>query len=72
MPESALRPWRTLLVIALLALAACAARPHAEFVPATPPPQGFQDHLDRLGVPLALPTAGKAIVVNVPAFELIA
>jgi murein L,D-transpeptidase YcbB/YkuD len=32
----------------------------------------FQAALDALGVPLTLPPSGKAIVVNIPAFELIA
>lgn len=32
----------------------------------------FQARLDRFGIPLRLPAAGKAILVNVPAFELIA
>jgi murein L,D-transpeptidase YcbB/YkuD len=42
--------------------------------PAPPPPpvSAFQRALDDLGVPLRLPPQGKAIVVNVPAFELIA
>lgn len=32
----------------------------------------FQRELDSIGVPLHLPARGKAIVVNIPAFELIA
>jgi murein L,D-transpeptidase YcbB/YkuD len=32
----------------------------------------FQQSLDRYGVPLSVPQSGKAIVVNVPAFQLIA
>jgi murein L,D-transpeptidase YcbB/YkuD len=31
----------------------------------------FQASLDRLGVPFAVPRKGKAILVNIPAFELI-
>ena len=61
-------------VLALWLLAACALpEPRPWQAPPTPPPGAvnFQDHLDALGVPLDLP-AGKAIVVNVPAFELIA
>ncbi len=56
------------------ALLACAEPPRespapaAEAPPAVPP---FQAALDRHGIPLALPQ-GKAILVNVPAFELIA
>jgi len=66
------------LVIALCflvaALAACrtSAQPSA---PAAADPLAiseFQRHLDRLGVPLKLPARGQAIVVKVPAFELIA
>jgi murein L,D-transpeptidase YcbB/YkuD len=36
------------------------------------PASVFQHHLDRLGVSIELPATGKAILVNVPAFELIA
>ena len=36
------------------------------------PTSQFQRHLDRLGVPFQVPSAGKAILVNVPAFELVA
>jgi len=32
----------------------------------------FQQSLDRHGIPLSVPQSGKAIVVNVPAFQLIA
>ena len=32
----------------------------------------FQDHLDRAGIAYRVPTSGKAILVNIPAFELIA
>lgn len=41
----------------------------------TPVPTGgseFQAALDRLGVPYQVPQRGKAILVNIPAFELIA
>ncbi|WP_227271941.1 L,D-transpeptidase family protein [Roseobacter weihaiensis] len=41
----------------------------------TPVPKGsseFQGALDRLGVPYQVPRRGKAILVNIPAFELIA
>ncbi|MFW5832978.1 MAG: hypothetical protein ACOCYE_02630, partial [Pseudomonadota bacterium] len=53
-------------------LGACEPQPRDSAAWMPPPPPGFQAHLDRLDVPLDLPTAGKAIVVNVPAFELIA
>jgi len=39
---------------------------------AQPAASGFQDLLDRLGVPYRVPPYGKAILVNVPAFELVA
>ena len=63
-------------VAILLALAACAVPPPASAPDAAPPPEArassFQRALDRHGIDLALPREGKAIVVNVPAFELIA
>ncbi|MBK0398593.1 L,D-transpeptidase family protein [Limibaculum sp. M0105] len=46
--------------------------PPAAEVKAPPVASPFQQELDRLGVPLRLPARGKAIVVNIPAFELIA
>ena len=70
---------RPALILLLLALAGgCATReppaasdpPAAAAAPAAEP--DFEDRLDRAGVPLDLPDAGKAIVVNIPAFELIA
>jgi hypothetical protein len=69
------RLWRRLRLIAVLAgLAACAPAPPdigARRV-APPPSSVFQGHLDRLGVPYRPPARGKAILVNVPAFELVA
>jgi murein L,D-transpeptidase YcbB/YkuD len=76
---------RTLALLVLAGLtAACAtaSRP-APDAAATPPAtatpaageddrSSFQAALDRLGVPLDLPDEGKAIVVNIPAFELVA
>jgi murein L,D-transpeptidase YcbB/YkuD len=62
-------------VLALLALlAGCAT---AELAPRPAavepaPASTFQAELDRLGVPLDLPETGKAIVVNIPAFALVA
>lgn len=69
--------------LAALALVACApgssVPPTAragETAARTSPPVAatsrFQARLDRLGVPLEVPAEGKAIVVNIPAFELIA
>ncbi|MGI1663085.1 L,D-transpeptidase family protein [Palleronia sp. KMU-117] len=64
---------RVALAAAMAALAACAS-----FEPvsrqdgtASRPPSEFQTRLDALGIPLDLPE-GRAILVNVPAFELIA
>ena len=39
---------------------------------ARPTEPAFQNVLDRYGIPLQLPTEGKFILVNVPAFELLA
>lgn len=50
------------LVLGLVALAGVAG---AEGV-------GFQAHLDRQGIAYRVPPSGKAILVNIPAFELIA
>ncbi|MDT8346098.1 MAG: L,D-transpeptidase family protein [Thermohalobaculum sp.] len=65
------------LALAAIVLLGPACTAHGDGAGAPPPPAlpeavGFQRHLDRLGVPLRLPATGKAIVVNVPAFELIA
>ena len=35
------------------------------------PPSAFQRQLDRYGIPFRVPPEGKAILVNIPAFELI-
>lgn len=40
--------------------------------PATASPNQFQKKLDYAGVPYQIPKSGKAILVNIPAFELIA
>jgi murein L,D-transpeptidase YcbB/YkuD len=70
---------RPALILLLLALAGgCATReppavsdpPAAASAAAAEP--DFEDRLDRAGIPLDLPDEGKAIVVNIPAFELIA
>ncbi|NBB71522.1 MAG: L,D-transpeptidase family protein [Alphaproteobacteria bacterium] len=70
---------RPALVLVLLALAGgCATRepPAASDPPAAAAPPAaepdFEDRLARAGVPLDLPDEGKALVVNIPAFELIA
>ena len=65
-----------LAALALLLLAACAPQPSA----VAPPPSEiamdlrpeFEKLLDRYGVPFAPPRKGRAILVNVPAFEAIA
>jgi murein L,D-transpeptidase YcbB/YkuD len=69
----------TLGVLAALAFVlACSLGPaRAEPTEALQPsvstePSDFQEALDRIGIPLELPRNGKAIIVNIPAFELIA
>lgn len=52
----------------VMLVAACAFLGWCAVAAASP----FQIYLDRLGVPLGLPVEGKMIVVNIPAFELIA
>lgn len=81
-PRAALRRILLALAAPLCALAllgpACsttgggAGVPAAGDIAAAPAASPFQQELDRLGVPLRLPARGKAIVVNIPAFELIA
>jgi murein L,D-transpeptidase YcbB/YkuD len=68
---------RALLALLALALAGCAGAPERPAAPvAAPPPEtprsDFQRRIDRAGIPLDLPAEGKAILVNVPAFELVA
>lgn len=46
--------------------------PQQPAVPDANAGSAFQRHLDALGIPLALPPRGRAIVVNIPAFELVA
>lgn len=46
--------------------------PVAVAVPAPAPLSQFQQWLDGFGIAYAVPQAGKAILVNIPAFELIA
>jgi murein L,D-transpeptidase YcbB/YkuD len=71
-----IRPVPRLFALAamLAVLAACAAPPPPKPAapPAPPPPPSFQSHLDRLGVDYRIPKRGKAILVNVPGFEVIA
>jgi murein L,D-transpeptidase YcbB/YkuD len=59
-----------------LSLTACGEVVTSPQAPSPPPPappvSAFQQRLDELGVQLRLPPRGKAIVVNIPAFELIA
>ncbi len=63
----------------LLGLGACATASTQQVVdrtpaePAPPPaPPTYQDTLDRLGVDFQVPEEGKVILVNIPAYELIA
>lgn len=64
--------------IALLALAACAAPPPATVEPPAPPPEpaapvsSMQLQMDRFNVPFRVPEKGKAILVNIPSYEMIA
>lgn len=58
------------VVFALLLIPACSGIPPLE-TQAAPPRSAFQAQLDAAGIPLTLPP-GKAILVNVPQFELIA
>lgn len=69
---TALRVWASAL--ALMALAACgASAPPAGTGAATGTraDSAYQDRLDALGIPLTLPP-GRVILVNIPAYELIA
>jgi len=61
-------------LLAVVAGCASGAREDAVAVRAEDPlsHSRFQRHLDRLEVPVRIPTSGKAILINVPAFELIA
>jgi murein L,D-transpeptidase YcbB/YkuD len=61
------------MLLLLFAVVACGDRGReAPPTAAGPSPSRFQRHLDRLGIPLQLPPRGKMILVNIPAFELIA
>jgi murein L,D-transpeptidase YcbB/YkuD len=79
-PDRAVADRRALLRLlgaagAALALPGCVGADRPAPPPAAPPPppaSAFQRALDAIGAPLRLPPQGKAIVVNVPAFELIA
>ena len=57
------------LVLVALLLAACSDVPPA---PTRPPPTAFERQLAGVGADVTLPRPGRAIVVNVPSFELIA
>lgn len=61
-----------LLALAALVLAACAAAPPTLSTSADRATTPFQQRLDAAGVPLDLPATGKLVLVNVPAFELVA
>ena len=69
---------RFLLTLALLALAACAA-PRVTAPPSTPlalaeapPLSPFEAALREIGAEFRPPARGKAVLVNIPAYELIA
>jgi len=65
-----------LLFPAVVLLPGCVAATRPPAPSADPqsdvPASQFQRHLDRLGIPHRVPASGRAILVNVPAFELIA
>ncbi|QIE54425.1 L,D-transpeptidase family protein [Pikeienuella piscinae] len=66
-----------LVGLALLLLAGCAPPPQAEApapepAPALTPVSSMQVVMDRFNVPFRTPLKGKAILVNIPSFELIA
>lgn len=66
--------------LALLALAACAAPPPPAAATTPPPPpeaqaapvSSMQARMDKFKIPFRVPTEGKAILVNIPSFEMIA
>lgn len=63
---------RVLALLSILLLAAaCTAGGTRIATMDAPPPSAFQARLDQLGIPLTLPR-GKAILVNIPHFELTA
>ena len=52
-----------LALVVILTLCAAPARPSSDV---------FQTQLDRAGIPFQIPRVGKAILVNIPSFELVA
>ena len=74
--SGALRKARTVLagMLAMTLLACLPAQPPrpAQAQPAVPTTSGFQRYLDGHGINYQVPRTGKAILVNIPAFELIA
>lgn len=69
-----IRAIRRLAALAVVLLMACAPAPPVRALsedPPAPAEASFQARLDELGIPLRLPP-GRAILVNVPAFELVA
>jgi murein L,D-transpeptidase YcbB/YkuD len=63
---------RAARTLGMLALVGCAAIPNApEIARQTPGEVPFARQLERLGVDYAPPAEGKAILVNIPGFELI-
>lgn len=59
------RKWIFAALALVVLLAFCA-------VPATTSADTFQTQLDKAGIPYQVPPEGKAILVNIPAFELLA
>ncbi|WP_390913755.1 L,D-transpeptidase family protein [Pseudosulfitobacter sp. SM2401] len=59
------RKWIFAALVLVVLLAFCA-------FPATTRAEVFQTQLDKAGVPYQVPAVGKAILVNIPSFELVA
>lgn len=71
--EAATAARRVLLLAGLvLAVAACTGTSSLGEQTRPPPVSPFQAQLDRSGIPYTVPPVGKAILVNIPAFELVA
>ncbi|MBT8408361.1 MAG: L,D-transpeptidase family protein [Alphaproteobacteria bacterium] len=70
----AARAARRILSLAalVLAVAACAGTSSLGEQTRPPPVSPFQAQLNRSGIPYTVPPEGKAILVNIPAFELVA
>ncbi len=73
MPRPLTLAFKTLFSAFLVVLAACTPPPPKDpFVLPTRLDTSFRATMDELGVDLGLPPAGKAILVNIPSYELLA